>query len=42
MIKELEITPIKMEKSIIDMAYSLISQGFVKKTERYRERSTEE
>lgn len=35
MIKELGITPIEMEKSIIDMAYSLIDQGFVKKTTKY-------
>ena len=36
MIKELGITPIEMEKSIIDMAYSLIDLGFVKKTAQYR------
>ncbi|XP_028405338.1 tetraketide alpha-pyrone reductase 1-like [Dendronephthya gigantea] len=35
MIKELGITPIEVEKSIIDMAYSLIDQGFVKKTTKY-------
>ena len=36
MVKELGINPIEMEKSIIDMAYSLIDQGFVKKTNKYR------
>lgn len=39
MIKELGINPIEMEKSIIDMAYSLIDQGFVKKTTKYRNNS---
>lgn len=36
MVKELGITPIEMEKTIIDMAYSLIDRGFVKKTKKYR------
>ena len=35
MVKELAITPTDMEKSIIDMAYSLIDQGFVMKTKDY-------
>ena len=36
MIKELGITPTDMEKTIIDMAYSLIDQGFVMKTKDYK------
>ena len=36
MVKELNITPIEMEKSIIDMAYSLIDEGFIKKTKDYK------
>ena len=35
MIKELGMRPTEMEKSIIDMAYSLIDQGFVKRTKDY-------
>ena len=35
MIKELGITPTEMEKSIIDMAYSMIDEGFVKRTKGY-------
>jgi hypothetical protein len=35
MIKELGITPIEMEKSIIDMAYSMIDEGFVKRKKGY-------
>ncbi|CAB3991029.1 uncharacterized oxidoreductase [Paramuricea clavata] len=42
MVKELGITPIEMEKSIIDMAYSLIDHGFVKKTKEYNEPKNDE
>ena len=36
MIKVLGITATKIEKAIIDMAYSLIDQGYVMKTDDYK------
>ncbi|XP_046853004.1 phenylacetaldehyde reductase-like [Xenia sp. Carnegie-2017] len=42
MIKELGITPIEIEKTIIDMAYSLIDNGFIIKTNKYRGQKSQE
>lgn len=39
--KELGIVPIEMEKSIIDMAYSLIDEGFIKRTSGYKQSNPE-
>lgn len=32
----LKLNPISVDKTIIDMAYSMIESGFVKKTSKYR------